>query len=102
MGLVPEHQGHYSGTEVGPHTGEPPRTEPPGDSHPSLPKLALGPPLGASIQGPLGSDLTFDTDPLLPVPPFLFFFFVFFSFLHFLGLNLRHMEVPWLGVKLEL
>ena len=33
--------------------------------------------------------------------PFCFFFFFFFFFF-FLGLHLRHMEVPRLGVELEL
>ena len=28
--------------------------------------------------------------------------FFFFFFLSFLGLNVQHMEVPWLGVQLEL
>ena len=37
----------------------------------------------------------------LPLTSFLSFFFTFFSFC-FLGLYPRHMEVPRLGVKLEL
>ena len=32
----------------------------------------------------------------------LFFYFILLSFCHFLGLLLRHMEVPKLGVELEL
>ena len=40
--------------------------------------------------------------PFYSVIIFFFFFFFFFLVFWFLGLNLRHMEVPRLGVESEL
>ena len=39
---------------------------------------------------------------LIPIPSFILFFFSFFVFCPFLGPLSRHMEVPRLGVELEL